>query len=72
LVVRHGMENAGEADLEANPSSQVLTALFGQTKAIGQANFGANPPQVLGALFGSLAVFGSTTGGKPHGKTDRA
>ena len=69
MVVRHGMENAGEANLEANPSSQVSTALFGSTKAIGQANFGANPPQVLMVLFGLTAVFGSTTGGNPQGKT---
>ena len=44
MAVRHGMENAGEANLEANPSSQVSKALFGPTKAIGQANFRANPP----------------------------
>jgi len=38
MAVRHCMENAGEAHLKANPSSQVSTALFGPTKAI------ANPP----------------------------
>jgi len=69
MAVRHGIKNAEEANLEANPSSQVSTAVFGPTKAIGQANFGANPPQVSTALFGSTAVFGSTTGGKPQGKT---
>jgi len=40
MAVCHGMENAGEAHLKANPSSQVSTALFGPTKAI------ANPPHV--------------------------
>jgi len=34
-----------------------------------EANFKANPPQVLTALFGSTAVFGSTTGGNTQGKT---
>ena len=63
MAVRHGMGNAGEAHLKANPSSQVSTALFGPMKAI------ANPPQVSTALFGSTAVFGLTTGGKPQGKT---
>ena len=69
MVVCHGIENDGEANLEANPPSQVSTALFGPTKAIGQANFEATPPQVSMALFGSTAVFGSTTGGKTQGKT---
>ncbi len=63
MAVRHGMENAGEVHLKANPSSQVSTALFGLMKAI------ANLPHMLTALFGSKAVFGSTTGGKPQGKT---
>ena len=69
MVVCHGIENDGEANLEANPPSQVSTALFGPTKASGQANFKATPPQVSMALFGSMAVVGSTTGGKPQGKT---
>ena len=69
MAMRHGIENAREANLEANPSSQVLTALFGPTKAIEQANFGATPPQVSAALLGLTAMFGSTTRGKPQGKT---
>ena len=63
MAVRHGMENAEEAHLKANPSSKVATASFGPPKAI------ANPPQVSTTLFGSTAVFGSSAGGKPHGKT---
>ncbi len=51
------------------PPSQMSTVLFGPMKAIGQANFEANPPQVLTALFGLTAVFGSTAGGKTQGKT---
>ena len=35
MAVLHGMENVGEANLEANPSSQVSTVLYGPTKAIG-------------------------------------
>ena len=62
------MTTLKEAHGEAYPP-QVSTALFGLTKAFGQANCKANPPQVSKALFGLTAVFGSTTGGKTQGKT---
>jgi hypothetical protein len=67
MAERHGWESDEEANFAAKPP-QVSTALFGLTKALGQAYFKANPPQVSTALFGLSAVL-ELTGGKTQGKT---
>ncbi len=77
MVARHGRENDKEANIEANPTPSVNGGVWVDDNARGGpkcrrrclARRSANPPQVLMALFGLTAVFGSTTGGKPQGKT---
>jgi hypothetical protein len=50
----------------------VSTAVCGSATTLEEANLEANPPQVSTALFGSLEVFGSVTGGKTQGKTGQS